>query len=253
MKIGIVFACLVTASWFAGCDSEPFVMGDLRLTSIKNTKTSAQNAYQYRKGKLYTFKLGIEAAGAVRASSKFYYKDDLLDRIVSDSTAATAYVVTYVYYLDGQIKEDSTFSIGDKTRILLSKRDFTFDTNKDLVRVMTRTWTAGSVADEEVELVRTARNVTKLSRYRLVGANRELARQLTVQYDGQRSAYPTDISFFYTLASDELFWLSSNNPLVIQEDGKKDLTYTYSYNRFNYPSLYKPGGTTEFGVTYVQN
>jgi hypothetical protein len=249
MKIFNLLYSILFFLTLTGCVNEPFTLTSLRVTSLQRVDNTIVNTFQYKNNRLYTFK---QVNPSLTTSSKFYYRNDSLIKIITDSTA-TAYTLTELIYTEAGIGGDSVFTVVDKIKTKKAVRSFSFDEANQLINVKERIWTNDVFADSEITLERTAGNVTRFEIYTVTETVKEIVKSLSFKYDDRKSAYPPDFVYFYTLPSTELYRMSINNPTTITEKEKKDLITQYWYNKFDYPSNFKDGSGKVYGVDYTES
>jgi hypothetical protein len=186
---------------------------------------------------------------------KFLFANGQLQYITNDSTAKTL-GKTYFYY-SGDVVIDSTFYSDSVATRLVSTRTVTYDGDRQPVIVQLKRWTNDSetgdviVAENLAELTWDGGNVIHLTVSDLSAGEKTVTKDVEISYDGKYCIYMRNGEYLYTLALDDLYWLSKNNP-VIFNNGSADEENVYQYNRLGYPSSYTTAAGVSFGMTYTQ-
>jgi hypothetical protein len=174
----------------------------------------------------------------------------LLDRVVADSSQA-GYKVYQLFYAGTELLGDSLFQVTGNQTMAVSKRMFEFNDSGDLVKIVNTAIPAGG-ATSEVVLTREGGNVMEVNFFEGAEPTRRLVNTVRLRYDKQSSLYPRNFAYFYTLPLAEVFWLSVNNPVQIEEEGKQNQTMRFWYNKFGYPSNFRDVNGKLFGAAYTE-
>lgn len=238
--------CMVVCLATSACKNEPYPIPLLGVTNLLNHDTGINNTYRYRDQKLYSF---LSMASDTVAYMRFHHGGDDLESIVTDSTE-TSMKLTSFYY-SGDIVRDSTFLIDSLARTLISARTITYDGDNNPVTVDVKTWTDTLMSEALAELTWDDGNVVRLVTSDLSTGEKVLIRDLAIGHDDQHCVYMKNNHYLFTLALEDLYWLSKNNPEVFSDiSGPK--TYAYSYNKFGYPSNFESDRGDLYGVAYTQ-
>ena len=234
----------------AACENEPYEEAPLRITSLKNIDGKVTNTYQYQRQRLFFFKSVNDANATTQASAKFWYKGDLLDRVVADSSQA-GYKVYKLFYSGTQVAGDSLFQIAAGQTVAVSRRRFEFNEVGQLAKIEVTPLQPGGVFSE-VQLKWEGGNAAEVSFFEGEEPNKNLMSTKRIRYDKQNSLYPRNFAYFYTLPLEDVFWLSVNNPVQIGEEGKEAATLRFWYNKFGYPSNFRDANGKLFGAAYTE-
>lgn len=228
MKARILVGC-VWASLIFSCENEPYLLMPLALSEFENTTTKSTSVYEYQQGTLASF----VRTGAVPVSMKFIYHDGVLSQILKDSTDGS-YQLIDIYGYGSPTAVDSTFTVTADTTILNQVRTLTYD-GEQLSRIDLTQWTDVDTTQVAYELDWSDGNVSQLRTISIVdGVETEYV--LSLNYDQQVNALSGAVPYVYTIDPSELYWLSSNNPVIFQGDTLPEKRYTYYYNQEGYPS-----------------
>jgi len=263
VRVLLPFLCICLA--FAGCKNEPYETGELSIVTLANKETGgATQTFTYRAGKLYTYSSKSTAA---THTMRFNYSGDQLDYIMQD-TMVGSFIRTNFYY-DGDNVTDSTFLFPTDTLFvgadtlfvvidttLLSTRVITYNGDNNPSQVKTTKWTTDALTgedirtDEQADITWENGNVSRL--FTTTNTNGTVVlKDMIAEYDDKKSIYTKRKEYIYTIPTKDIFWLSTNNPVMFNE-GTGERNYSYSYNRLGYPASYTSNVGTKYGMTYNQ-
>lgn len=226
-------AFLIVVVWMlllVSCANEPYVLMPLGVIEFTNVTTATSSFYTYKHGKMQTFK----RTGQGPASMKFVYEGDLLTSIIKDSTAQ-GYDLIEVDGYGSQVVTDSTFRVTAQDTTLTQVRRFTHE-NSVLIRVDITTWSGTAGTPGIYELDWSNGNVSEVRTIEVTEAGEITEHVVTITYDNKKGVFSSDVPYEYTLAPEELYWLSANNPARFKRDTLKETRYSMSYNLKGYPS-----------------
>jgi hypothetical protein len=240
--LSIICICLAAA-----CKNEPYEYPPLGVVSLLNHVSNGTSTYRYSNQRLYSY---LAMSTDTLAYMRFYYRGDQLVSIVTDSTKESKKVTSF-YVGESASVIDSTFLIGADTSKLTAVRTVNYDGNGNPLSVRLMTWSDDASTNDLAELTWDDGNVVRLVTFNLASGEKVLVRDLTIAHDDQFCLYMRNNNYLFTLALDNLYWLSKNNPVVFN-DGSDEKEYTYWYNRLGYPSNFKTDIGVLYGATYTQ-
>jgi hypothetical protein len=250
VNTGLIFRTgVVLFILFLGSCGEDLDKKELHISTFLNVNGKILDTYQYRKKKLYYFTTTDQATNKVTGSSKFYYTEDRVSRIVSDSATAR-YTLTEIYYSDLLPTKDSVFTVVNKDKTFVSTRLFVFNEAAKLQKIISPN-SANSSQATEVEFTWSGANISEATTYNVNASVRSVTQVVKIQYEGKKSIFPGEFAYFYTLKGTNLYRLSENNPTTVSIEGQKDQTFTYTYNKFGYPFGFTDGANAKFSAAYL--
>jgi hypothetical protein len=233
-----------------GCKNEPYDKADLAVSTLTNHDSSTSLNYKYQDTRLYTFQL-LSGSSTI-TSMKFSYDGDQLVTILSDSVTAngvTSYKIDTFYGYGTSTVIDTTKLYADNAPgpVLFAVRTVTYDENGKPVTVDQKLFPPTGMTEQTAELTWDGGNVVRLV---TTNVNTGVTRDLSIGHDSKNGVFKHQADYIYTLSLQKLYWLSNNNPIVFN-DGTGDKKYTFTYNRFDYPTTFRSEVNTRFGVTYL--
>lgn len=273
----VLFFSLCISIAFSGCKNEPYDPASLTILSIKGTSAGAETrTFTYASQRVATF---TRTGGTSPTSMKFHYHGDNIGFITSDSSVAVSRLSTTDSLRKTSFKRalfertgdkvidrtyqyviDSVFDItvrkspvlksvtGDTT--ILSIREIVFEASGAPLQVEMTTWPLNVETKVKVDLTWENANVTRTLTTTTTQGN-VVTKETVFRYDDQQSGFTLNPQYVYTFNPGELYWLSNNNPLVIN-DGSGEKIYIYSYNKLGYPASYISDTGITYGFTYRQ-
>ena len=241
--------------FFAGvivisCKNEPYDKAELAVSTLTNHDSSTSLNYKYQDTRILTFQ-SLSGTNVV-TSMKFNYSGDQLLTIMSDSIVAsgvTTYKLDKFYGYGTATVIDSTklYSTASPTPTLFAVRTMTYDENGKPIIVNQRLFPSTGMTEQIAELTWDGGDVVRLV---TTNVNTGKVRDLSIEHDKKNGVFKYPADYIYTMSLQKLYWLSEHNPNVFN-DGSGDKKYTFSYNRFDYPTLFRTEVNTKFGVTYL--
>ncbi|MEJ0029843.1 MAG: hypothetical protein WDO15_05520 [Bacteroidota bacterium] len=253
----VVVLLLFAGAIAISCKNEPYEKAELAVATLVNhapKDSSGSVSYGYRGNHLYTFR--SVKGSLVLTSIKFnYIGDQLINAIIDSTTTVTAtdtvtsFKIDTFYGYGTSTVIDSTKLYVDTTAVvsLFSVRTITYDENGNPILVNQKLYPSTGMTEQKAELTWDGGNVVRLVTTNVTTGT---VRDLSIGYDGKNGVYKFAADYIFTLSLQKLYWLSGNNP-IIYNDGTGDKKYTFSYNKFDYPTTFKSEVNTQFGVTYI--
>lgn len=266
-----------------GCENQPFEVNDLTILAVKGstssgtTPTAESRTFTYRAHNVLTF---VRTGGTSPVSMKFFYSGNDIDSITADSALSISYLsktdslrkysykrlvfersTESVVDRNYQYVIDSIFNITDRknpvlksvsvTTTTVSVREVVFDGSGAPLHVEMTTWPLSVETNLKADLTWDDKgNVNRIFTTTTIEGN-VVTKETIFRYDDQQSGYRKNPQYVYTLDPHELYWMSTNNP-VVMNDGTGEKIYVYSYNKLGYPSSYISDTGNTYGISYRQ-
>ncbi len=247
MKRFMLFSFLAVV--IGACQNEPYILSPLRVTNLRNTVTSVTNTYQYRQQQLYLF-TSVNGNTAL-ATHKFLYADNRLQQIISDSTSAS-YTLTQLHYKGDVPERDSVFTVAADLKSLLRVRVYQFNGANELTGMVQHAWNGSVVATEEYAFENQNGNVVRLSKYQVTNEGKDTLLDMDITFNDRNNIYPKQWAFHYTLPPEQWFWLSTNGPIKLKEEGKKEVINNFLFNPLGYPFAFDEGLKERYIASYTE-
>lgn len=233
-----------------GCKNEPYDKAELAVSTLTNHDSTTSLNFTYRDVHLYTFQ--ALKSSTPTTSMKFNYTGDQLVNIVIDSVTVsglTTYKIDTFYGYGTSTVIDTTRFYADTTSraTLFAVRTVSYDENGKPITVNQKLFPPTGMTEQIAELTWDGGDVVRLV---TTNVNTGVKRDLSIGHDDKSGVYKFNADYIYTLSLQKLYWLSQHNPIVFN-DGGTDKKYTYTYNRFGYPTAFRTEVNTKFGVTYL--
>ena len=225
------FAFAIVFLSLAACENEPFTLLPLGVTDFSNKSLGVTNLYTYKKGKVQTY-VKSNSQGPL-ATMKFIYDGDVLTGIIKDSTA-TGYGLVKLSREGVDTEIDSIFAITETLTTLAEVRILTYTEGRPS-RIEVFTWSGPDVHAAAYELDWVNGNAAEVRTLGVVDGAEVPSHILALEYDDQKGVFSSDVPYVYTLAPEELYWMSANNPVKFKLDTLDEVKYTYHYNLKGYP------------------
>lgn len=277
IRVLLIFLCFSIA--LGACHNEPYETPSLDLLSLANKGTGGSTStFTYGGNKVTAFK---KTVGSTTISSmRFVFRGDALESIVSDSSvtvtadtvkrkATLTYKITlfqqvgervvdktYQYTRDSNYvynKADTSYTFVDVTyqdTVYVLEREITYDADKNPVKVKATTWSNNIPTEVVVDYTWTNGNATHSFTTTTVNGVSSV-RDVLYRYDDQKCIYTKRPEYLFTLDVQEYYWLSNNNPIVVN-DGSGEKLNIFWYNKLGYPSNYQDAAGTTYGMAYRQ-
>lgn len=246
MFVRTILSIILLGFAASACKNEPYETVPLGVITFLNHDAGIKNTYRYREQKIYSFlSMGTDTIVYMR----FHYSGDDLSSIVTDSTRYSHKLTSF--YPSGEGVIDSTFLNDTTGHHLYSTRTITYDGDSRPLTVYHKVVPDSVYSERRAELTWEDGNVVKLATYDLSTGEPTLVRDLTIEHDDQYCVYMKNSNYLFTLALDDLYWLSKNNPMIFYR-GESKKEYTYWYNKLGYPSNFKNETGALYGVEYRQ-
>lgn len=249
----IIIALVVAGAMIISCKNEPYSEAFLAVANLVNHALDSGTSltYSYRGSRIYKFQATTKTKTSVvtttTTSARFNYdfNNGRLINAVIDSTG-TSYKVDTFYGYGSSVVTDST-KLYDTTGVsLFSTRTVTYNEDGKPATVNLKLHQATGVLEQNAELTWDGGNVVRLVATNVTAGT---TYDLSIGYDGKNSAFKNAPDYVYTLSLQKLFWLSENNPIVFH-DGGPERKFTFSYNKFDYPTNFRSERNVQFSATY---
>lgn len=278
MWVRVLFLLSCFSIALSACHNEPYETPTLDIISfVDKTTGGPAMTFTYAGDKLLTYKK--VASGVTQSSMVFYYRGESLEYITSDSAVTvkadtisrsallsfkrtffekvgeTTTDRTYLYTSDSAFvyhKADSSYEYTGVTQdtAFVYQREITYDADGNPVHVKATSWTNNIPTEVVVDYTWTNGNVTRSFTTTTTNGVSSV-RDMIFRYDDQNGVYKNRSEYLFTLDPREFYWLSKNNPTMLN-DGSGEQLNIFWYNKLGYPSNYQNAAGTTFGMGYRQ-
>jgi hypothetical protein len=247
LRVTLAFACTLFLA--SSCVNEPFTLLPLAITSVENTSTNTTSHYTYKDRRIRTY-IKFNQTDTL-SMMNLYYTGDQLDSIVIDSTR-TSYGVMRIAGSPGMPAQDSLYQVTAGARTLQQVRKFNYNDGQHISSIDVDVFQPAGITHTVYTLTWTGENITTLKREITDPAGATSETTLSIGHDSHSGIYSGDVAYLYTIALDDFYWLSANNPVRFKRDALAEYVYTYYYNTMNYPSHIRTDKNQTIGHTYVE-